>query len=127
MIPTAPTVDPPGALELLALVEAFLSADLMPALQDERLRYRTRVAANLLRIAARETIALATLSVDSDGRAMPPSLLADAGSVRSLTRELAEGHRSITDPATFALLRGYVDAKLRIAAPNVLGADGVTP
>jgi len=47
--------DRPTAAELLGTVADFLEAELMPTL-DGPLAYRTRVAANLVRILQRETV-----------------------------------------------------------------------
>jgi hypothetical protein len=123
----ASAIDPPGAHELIALVEAFLTSELMPALADERLRYRARVAANLLRIANREIATLPTLAVDPNGRAVPHELLAGADSVHALTLALSDGRRSITDLATYALLVRYIESKLRVAVPDALRVDVVKP
>jgi hypothetical protein len=46
--------DQPTALELLAAVREFLHSDIIPALQEQRLRFRALVAANVLSIVERE-------------------------------------------------------------------------
>jgi Domain of unknown function (DUF6285) len=120
MTPTRATIDPPPALELLALVAEFLALELAPAQSDSKLRYRTLVAANLLRIARRELESLGALEVDRDGSAVPPDMIAKAGSLRTLFDELAGGRRSLTDPDTFALVAQYVESKLEVAAPEAL-------
>lgn len=123
MTDTGTTVDPPSPPELLALVERFLLDDLLPALADDRLRFQTRVAANLLRMVAREIEVRRTLAQDQDGRLMPLEMLESFGSVRALTDSLAAGQRSVTDAELNAALQRYVAMKLRIAAPEVLEKD----
>lgn len=115
-----PTIDAPPAAELLALVAEFLEQELAPAQPDEKLRYRTRVAANLLRIARRELDGIGDLAVDADGRAVPADVLASAGSLQAFADALASGERSLTDPASYALAARCVDAKLAIAIPEAL-------
>jgi hypothetical protein len=114
------TLDPPAALEILPLVAEFLLRELAPAQADAKLRYRTLVAANLLRIAGRELGTLAEFEVDADGRAVPPGLIDAAGSLRAFTDDLSTGRRRLTDPETFALAIQYVEGKLRIADPEAL-------
>jgi hypothetical protein len=113
-------IDPPSARELLPLVAEFLTRELAPVQTDEKLRYRTLAAANLLRIARRELDALGQLHVDADGYAVPAEVIEAAGSLRAFTADLAEGRRSITDPATFDLAMRYVEAKLAVADPQTL-------
>jgi hypothetical protein len=114
------TIDPPCAVDLLLLVADFLAQELAPAQADGRLRYRALVAANLLRIARRELDVIDELQVDPDGYAVPAELIAAAGSLQALAADLADGRRSLTDPATFTLAVRHVDAKLRIAVPEAL-------
>jgi hypothetical protein len=114
------TIDPPTASELLLLVAEFLDKELAPAQTDPKFRFRTRVAANLLRIARRELDARERFEVDADGYSVPAELLAQAGSLRALAAELNDGRRNLTDPDTFALLCRYVEAKLAVAAPELL-------
>jgi Domain of unknown function (DUF6285) len=114
------TIDLPSGLDLLDLVADFLEQEITPAQADEKLRYRSRVAANLLRIARREFESVEELDVDLDGRAVPQGLITGAGSLRLLTEDLAAGRKSITDPLIFELATLYVDAKLKIAMPEIL-------
>jgi hypothetical protein len=114
------TIDPPAASDLLLLVAQFLEKELAPAQNDPKFRFRTRVAANLLRIAGRELEGCECFRVDADGYALPAELLAQAGSLRALASELYDGRRDLTDPNTFALLSRYVEAKLKVAAPEFL-------
>ena len=46
--------DHPTSLELVHAVAQFLNAELTPTLTDPRLKFRARVAANVLQIVARE-------------------------------------------------------------------------
>jgi len=114
------TVDPPPALELLDLVERFLEMELVPAQTDEKLRFRTKVAANLLRIARREFDQAAGLAMDREGFLLPPDVLAETGSLRDFADDLFQGRRRLTDPATYSLVLRQVEAKLAIASPDVL-------
>jgi bile acid-coenzyme A ligase len=115
-----PTIDPPGAMQLVELVENFLESEAAPGQPDPKLRYRIRVAANLLRIARREMEQLPSLEVDRDGNAVAPGLIAAVGSLREFALDLKEGRRSITDPETFDLALRQVEAKLAVASPEVL-------
>jgi len=115
-----PTIDPPACIDLMQLVADFLAKDLAPNQSDAKLRYRTLVAANLLRIALRELAGIEEFAMDADGNAIPPELKAGAGSLRGFAEDLAEERRIITDSATFDLAMRYVEAKLKVAAPEVL-------
>src|ERR1700694_4219461 len=46
--------DRPTTAELLEAVRGFLEEEMLPVLQDDRLRFRARVAANALDIAGRD-------------------------------------------------------------------------
>ena len=95
--------DRPTALELLEAVEEFLSAELLPTLDDQRLKFRTLVAMNALGIARRE--------LEAD----------DPGLGEDELRELARRIRSGDVPAdAHALLKQHVAAKLRISNPQYL-------
>jgi len=95
--------DRPTALELLEAVEEFLSAELLPTLDDQRLRFRTLVAMNALGIARRE--------LDAD----EPGLGEDE------LRELARRIRAGDVPAdAHAVLKEHVAAKLRVSNPQYL-------
>ena len=117
------TIDPPPAPQLLSLVAEFLTKELMPAQSDEKLRYRTLVAANLLQTARREIEALGDLATDADGYALPRELIEAAGSLRAFAADLDEGRRSITDRAMFELAMRHVEAKLAVADPKALTAN----
>ncbi len=95
--------DRPTALELLEAVEEFLSSEVLPTLDDQRLKFRTLVAMNALGIARRE--------LDAD----EPGLGEDE------IRELARRIRAGDVPAdAHAILKEHVAAKLRISNPQYL-------
>jgi hypothetical protein len=95
--------DRPTALELLEAVEEFLSSEVLPTLDDQRLKFRTLVAMNALGIARRE------LEADE------PGLSEDE------LRELARRIRDSDVPAdAHAVLKEHVAAKLRISNPQYL-------
>jgi hypothetical protein len=95
--------DRPTALELLEAVEEFLSSEVLPTLDDQRLKFRTLVAMNALGIARRE--------LDAD----EPGLGEDE------LRELARKIRAGEVPAdAHAVLKEHVAAKLRISNPQYL-------
>jgi hypothetical protein len=120
MIRPAPVIDSPSCDELLLLVADFLVQELAPAQSDAKLRYRALVAANLLRIARREIDGWSSFEVDTDGRAVVTGLIERAGSLRAFAEDLEHGRRSLTDAETFALASRYVEAKLKIAMPEIL-------
>lgn len=121
-VPQRSLVEPPAASDILTLVATFLSEEIVARIDDEKIRFRVQVAANLLQISRREIDAAPTLPVDSDGYVVTAELLSECGSLLALTESLLSGKREITEPRTYALLRQLVDAKLRIAAPKLLPA-----
>ncbi len=94
--------DRPDASELIEAVFEFLAAEVLPAADDQRLKFRTLVAMNALGIARRE------LEAPEGGP-----------SVEELT-ELASRIRA-GDPVELAELKEHVAAKLRISNPAYLG------
>ena len=95
--------DRPTALELLEAVEEFLSSEVLPTLDDQRLKFRTLVAMNALGIARRE--------LDAD----EPGLGEDE------LGELARRIRAGDVPAdAHAILKEHVAAKLRVSNPQYL-------
>jgi hypothetical protein len=95
--------DRPTALELLEAVEEFLSSEMLPALDDQRLKFRTLVAMNALGIARRE------LEADE------PGLSEDE--IRALARRIRAGD---VPADAHAILKEHVAAKLRISNPQYL-------
>ena len=61
MSPFEPAADRPTAGELAAAVREFLEAEILPIVDDHRLRFRTLVAMNALSIVERETPAPAAV------------------------------------------------------------------
>jgi hypothetical protein len=96
----------PPALEVLKLVAAFLEQDLLPVQTDPKLRFRVRIAADLLKSASRE---LAGFDLPVILREGMPALLEDLRSDR----------RSLSDESVYEAALQLVGAKLAI----VLGGD----
>jgi len=95
--------DRPDAAELLEAVWEFLSSEVLPTLDDHRLKFRTLVAMNALAIARRE--------LEAD----------DPGLSQDELRELARRIRAGDVPAdAHAVLKEHVAAKLRISNPQYL-------
>lgn len=96
----------PTAEELAEAIEEFLAGEILPALDDHRLRFRLLVALNALGIVRRE---LTLLPLEDDAE----------------QRELAARIRAGDVPAgTLARVRADVEARLRIASPHY--PDGYT-
>jgi hypothetical protein len=95
--------DRPDAAELLEAVWEFLSSEVLPTLDDHRLKFRTLVAMNALGIARRE------LEADDPGLSQ--------GELRELARRIRAGD---VPADTHSLLKEHVAAKLRISNPQYL-------
>jgi Domain of unknown function (DUF6285) len=92
----------PTPQELADAIEEFLAGEILPTLDDPRLRFRTLVALNALGIVKRE---LAGLPKEDD----------------AAQRELARHIRSGDVPAgTLARVKADVEARLRIDSPGFL-------
>ena len=92
----------PTAQELTEAIVEFLGGEILPTLDDRRLRFRTLVAMNALGIVHRELAAL------------PP----EDDAVRSeLARRIRAGD---VDPGMLAQVKADVEARLRIASPRYL-------
>lgn len=92
----------PTPEELAQAIEEFLSAEILPTLDDPRLRFRTLVALNALGIVQRE---LAKLPPEDDAE----------------QRELAAQIRAGDVPAgTLARVKADVEARLQIDSPGYL-------
>ena len=122
--------DRPDAAELAEAVREFIETEVLPAIDDPRLRFRALVAANGLSILQRE-IALGAPLVRREvgsltrllGRADP--LPDDVEELRrragELNRELAQRIRAGDTPeGTLAYLVATVADKLRVASPRYL-------
>ena len=96
--------DRPNALELLEAVNEFLAGEVLPLMDDHRMKFRTLVALNALGIAYRELAA---------GE--------DDGMSEDELRDLARRIRAGGVPAdAVPLLKEHVAAKLRISNPRYL-------
>jgi len=88
--------------ELAQAIGEFLSSEILPTLEDPRLRFRTLVALNALGILQRR---LAELPAEDDAE----------------QRELAARIRDGDAPAgTLARVKADVEARLRISSPGYL-------
>jgi hypothetical protein len=117
--------DRPSASELLGAVREFLEAEVLPSVQDPRLRFRLLVAANALSIAKRdlemgddvlrEEIAL----LRPLGEAPPPGTPGEQALALSaaLARRIRRGD---VPPGTLEALRRIAELKLRVASPRYL-------
>jgi hypothetical protein len=96
--------DRPTAAELVEATREFLEREVLPTLDDGRLRFRTLVAINALGIAQRELE-----STEED-------VLSDEQAAE-LARRIRAG--DVPDDV-LALLERHVAAKLRVASPRYL-------
>jgi hypothetical protein len=91
--------------ELAEAIEEFLAGEILPTLDDPRLRFRTLVALNALGIVRRE---LGKLPPEDDAE----------------QRELADRIRAGDVPAgTLARVKASVEERLRIDSPRFLERD----
>lgn len=97
--------DRPTTQELIATIGSFLEQELLPTVTDQRMRFRTLVAANLLSIIARELAAS-----DQPLRAEYERLL----------MVLAQDMQEITDPVT---LRQTVQALTNQLCARIRAGD----
>ena len=95
--------DRPAAPELIEAVFEFLSGELLPTIDDHRLRFRTLVAMNALAIARRE------LEAGDEGMG--------EDELRELARRIRAGD---VDEALHARLKEHVAEKLRVSNPAYL-------
>ncbi|MGZ8687502.1 MAG: DUF6285 domain-containing protein [Gaiellaceae bacterium] len=93
-----PAHDRPTAAELATAVHEFLEHEILPLLDDHRLRFRTLVAMNALTIVARE-------APDAPAPDWATARRIRAGDIR---------------PGDAAALKLDVEAKLRVASPAYL-------
>jgi Domain of unknown function (DUF6285) len=99
--------DRPRAPELVEAVWEFLSTEVLPTIDDQRLKFRTLVAMNALAIARRE--------LESDEADLSDEEL------RDLARRIRAGDVPADAQAT---LRAHVAAKLRVSNPAYLEKYG---
>ena|SRR2546428_1006152 len=130
--------DRPDLVELLDSVRHFLETELVPTVSDARLRFRARVAANVLSVAARERALEADLLVAErlrlrellgKGDAAPPPVEKLRSEVEELNKDLAQRIRddqidSSPGTAAWKHLRATVVEKLLIANPAYLKRVG---
>ena len=90
----------PTAEELADAIAGFLSDEVLPTLDDHRLRFRTLVALNALGIVRRELAKL------------PPE---DDAELRDLAARIRAGD---VPPGTLARVKASVGERLRIASPQ---------
>lgn len=119
----------PTAVELLDAVRAFLEDEVVPATGDDRLRFRARVAANAVAIAAREVAAGAAPS-DADAAELAALLgvedprergLSADEAAAELAAELARRIRAGEAPAAaLAVAQRSVARALAVASPRYL-------
>jgi hypothetical protein len=88
--------------ELAEAIEEFLSGEILPALDDHRLRFRMLVTLNALGILRRELAAL------------PEE---DAAGARTLAAQIRAGD---VPPGTLARVKAEVVAKLQVNSPRYL-------
>jgi len=96
--------DRPTAPELIEAVFEFLSSELLPTLDDHRMKFRTLVAMNALAIARRELEASDTVLLGDEQAA-------------DLTRRIRSGE---PPERALELLKEHVAEKLRISNPAYL-------
>jgi Domain of unknown function (DUF6285) len=96
--------DRPTAAELVEATREYLETEILPALDDQRLRFRTLVAINALGIAQRE------LESTEEAVLSPEEATELARRIRA--GEIPEG--------ALALLERHVAQKLRVASPQYL-------
>jgi hypothetical protein len=96
--------DRPTAAELVEATREFLEREILPTLDDHRLRFRTLVAMNALGIAQRELESVEEEVLSAEERA-------------ELARRIRAG--DVPEGAA-ALLERDVAARLRVASPRYL-------
>ena len=96
--------DRPTAAELVEATREYLEAEILPALDDQRLRFRTLVAINALGIAQREL-------ESTEEEVLSPEEAAELAR-RIRAGEIPEG--------ALELLERHVAQKLRVASPQYL-------
>ena len=98
------SADRPTAPELIEAVFEFLAGELLPTLDDHRMKFRTLVAMNALAIARRELEASNNLLLSQEDAA-------------ELARRIRGGD---VPEGALPLLKEHVAAKLRISNPAYL-------
>ena len=117
--------DRPTASELADAVREFLESEVLPSVQDPRLRFRLLVAANALSIARRELEMGDDLSREELALLRPLGDAPPPGTPReqalALSTALARRIRRGDVPSgTLEALRRIAELKLRVASPRYL-------
>jgi hypothetical protein len=117
--------DRPSPSELADAVREFLEAEVLPSVQDPRLRFRLLVAANALSIARRDVEMGDDLAREEVALLRPLGDAPPAGTPReqalALSAALARRIRRGDVPrGTLEALRRIAELKLRVASPRYL-------
>jgi Domain of unknown function (DUF6285) len=96
----------PTPEELAEAIEEFLAGEILPTLEDHRLRFRMLVALNALGIVQRE---LTKLPAEDDAEQ------------RGLAARIRAGD---VEPGTLARVKASVEERLRMASPRYLERYG---
>ena len=117
--------DRPSPSELADAVREFLEAEVLPSVQDPRLRFRLLVAANALSIARRDVEMGDDLAREEVALLRPLGDAPPAGTPReqalALSAALARRiRRGDVPPGTLEALRRIAELKLRVASPRYL-------
>ncbi|MFZ0888917.1 MAG: DUF6285 domain-containing protein [Candidatus Binataceae bacterium] len=129
--------DRPNAIELLEAAADFIDRDIVPATEGRR-QFQARVAANVMRIVARE-IEMEEPQLNEELRVLADSLGLPAPATRTLkeAREAAlalnqrlseriragEADEGPWRERAFQVMRKLVEEKLKVANPRYLEAD----
>lgn len=117
--------DRPNAVELIAAVRHFLEHEILPVQDEQRVRFRTLVAANALAIVERE-LAVGSGPVEHERERLRLLVGSDHGEVPELRKELArrirkgDADHGAWRHAVFTATLATVQAKLAIANPKFL-------
>jgi Domain of unknown function (DUF6285) len=108
----------PTAGELVAAVEEFLRADVLPSVEG-RVQFHTLVAANVLAIVGRELDLGSAPELAHQGRLAALGVTDDA----ELARAIRDGRMDDRAAELLAVLRQSVQAKLEVASPKYSPKD----
>lgn len=116
MTPTARGyLEHPDANEIVRRVSRFLDEEVYGAVTDQRVNYRVKVAANLLRLVERE-LAVQGAAVDATGHLTTPRIVDEYGGIEALAELLATGRRSVVEREVYDDLLAHVALKTDVAA-----------
>ncbi len=114
----------PDAQTLLAAAIDQLEAEVYPTLQGA-MRYRTRIALNVLRIVQRE-LALGAGFDAQDAVELQKLPGLESGGAEALTRRIEDGQADLDDPQLVAFLRQSLGRALAINNPRWTRSDAPT-